>query len=199
MNYKDQLVLTGQVNDVGNYTRTNVDKSYRTGIEAEAEWQLAKKISLSANATFSRNKIKNFNQYVDNYDDGTQLATAFNNADIAFSPDIIAAAVVSYMPFNDLTVSFNTKYVGKQYLDNTSNETKKLKPYTTSDLRLGYKIKTKLIKEIGFGVLANNIFSHLYESNGYTYSYIYGAKEIAENYYYPQCGINILGQVSLKF
>ncbi|MEO5569847.1 MAG: TonB-dependent receptor [Bacteroidia bacterium] len=199
MNYKNQLVVTGKVNDVGNYTRTNVDKSYREGIEAEVKWQPINKINLAANATYSRNKIKIFNQYIDNYDDGTQLEKKFSNTDIAFSSCIIAAADISYVTLKHLTVHFITKYVGKQYLDNTSDHTKKLKPYSISDLQLGYILKTKLIKEIGFGILANNIFSHLYESNGYTYSYIYGAKEIAENYYYPQSGINILGQISLKF
>jgi iron complex outermembrane receptor protein len=199
MNYKDQLVLTGKVNDVGNYTRTNVDKSYREGIETEMEWHPVKKLSLKANATFSRNKIKDYIQYVDNYDDGTQIIKTYNNTDIAFSPNLIAAADICYSPFQNLTFDFITKYVSKQFLDNTSDNTRKLKPYTVNDFRLGYSVKTKLVKEIGFGILVNNIFNHLYESNGYSYSYVYGGKEIAENFYYPQSGINILGQVRLKF
>jgi iron complex outermembrane recepter protein len=199
MNYKDQLVLTGKVNDVGNYTRINVDKSYREGVEGEIECHLLKKINFTANVTISRNKIKAFNQYVDDYDAGIQIIKIFKNTDIAFSPNIIAAAQVSYEPVKNLLVSFITKYVGKQYLDNASDNTKKLKPYSASDLGLEYKLKTKLVKEIGFGLMLNNIFNHPYESNGYTYSYIYGGKEIVENFYYPQSGINILGQVRLKF
>ncbi len=199
MNYKDQLVLTGKVNDVGNYTRKNVDKSYREGVEGEIEWHLLPKINFMANVTWSRNKIKEFNQYIDDYDKGVQKIKTFKNTDIAFSPEIIAAAEVSYEPVKDLTVCFASKYVGKQYLDNTADNSKKLKPYSTSRLHLEYKFKTKLIKEIGVGVMVSNIFNHLYESNGYTYSYIYGGAETVENFYYPQSGINILGQVSLKF
>ncbi|MEP7171092.1 MAG: TonB-dependent receptor, partial [Bacteroidota bacterium] len=152
-----------------------------------------------ANATYSRNKITDYIQYIDNYDAGTQITKTYSNTDIAFSPNVIAAGDIRYEPVKNLTFDFITKYVGKQLLDNTSDNTKKLKPYSISDLRLGYTLKTKLVKEIGFGILINNIFNHLYESNGYSYSYISGEKEIAENFYYPQSGINILGQVSLKF
>lgn len=199
MNYKDQLVLTGKVNDVGNYTRTNVDKSYREGMEMEIDWNPLKKIKFLANAAISRNKIKNHNQYVDDYDTGAQQIKTFHNTDIAFSPNLVAGADIRYEPIEDLTFDFITKYVSKQYLDNTSDNTKKLKPYSISDLRIGYKLKIKPVKEIGLGIMINNIFNHLYESNGYSYSYIYGGKEIAENFYYPQSGINVLGQVSLKF
>lgn len=199
MNYQDQLVLSGQVNDVGNYTRINIDKSYRTGTEFEIEWRPSQKLRFSANTTLSQNKIKDYNQYIDDYDAGIQTIRTFKNTDIAFSPAIISAGEISYEPVKDLFVSFITKYVGKQYLDNTSDETKKIKEYPVSTVQLGYKFNTKIIKEIELGVMVNNIFNHLYESNGYTYSYIYGGEETLENFYYPQAGINVSGKVNLKF
>jgi iron complex outermembrane receptor protein len=199
MNYKDQLVLTGQVNDVGNYTRTNIDKSYREGIEAEFEWKPLDKLQLAANATYSLNKIKNYNQYVDNYDAGSQVVKTYYNTDIAFSPEMIAGADIGYEPIKNFTVNVISKYVGKQYLDNTSDDSKKLKAYFVNDFEADYKIKIKLIKEISLGILVNNIFNRKYESNGYTYSYISSGQEVKENFYYPQAGTNILGKVSLKF
>ncbi len=199
MNYKDQLVLTGQVNDVGNYTRTNIDKSYREGAELEVQWMPMKKIIVAANATISINEIKEYKQYIDDYDAGDQVLRTYNNTDIAFSPNMIGAADIGYEIVKNLKVNFTSKYVGKQYLDNTSDNSKKINAYFINDLRVGYLLKTKIIKEIHFGILINNIFNHLYESNGYTYNYIYGGKETVENFYYPQAGTNVLGQLSLKF
>jgi iron complex outermembrane receptor protein len=201
MNYKDQLVLTGQVNDVGNYTRTNIDKSYRQGAEMDMQWMLLKKITVAANATISMNKIKEYNQYLDDYDSATgeQVLRTYNNTDIAFSPNIIAAADIGYEVVKNLKLNFTSKYVGQQYLDNTSDNSKKIDEYVINDLCAGYLVKTKVIKEVRFGVIINNIFNHLYESNGYTYSYVYGGVETVENFYYPQAGINVLGQVNLKF
>ena len=91
------------------------------------------------------------------------------------------------------------KYVGKQYLDNTSNEKRKLDPYYVADLRLAYKIKLKSINEIRFTLSVNNIFNNLYSSNGYTYGWIYGGVQYTYNHYYPQAGTNILGGVSFRF
>ncbi len=199
MNYRDQLVLTGEVNDVGNYIRTNINKSYRTGIEVELEIRPLKQILFSANATLSRNKIEAFNQFIDDYDVGVQVIREYKNTDIAFSPNIISSAIFTYNPFKEFSISFNTKYVGKQFLDNTSDESKKIKAYTTSDVQVNYSFHSKLIKEINLGLMLNNIFNRFYESNGYTWNYIYGGAETVENFYYPQAGINFLGQVSLKF
>jgi iron complex outermembrane receptor protein len=198
MHYTNQLVLTGQINDVGDYTRTNVDQSYRAGIEIEAGYRLTNRLSVTGNVTFSDNKIKTFNEYVDNYDIGGQDVIVHNNSDLAFSPNIIAAAGLKYEPINNLSISLIGKHVGDQFLDNTSTETRKLNAYTTFNLQTQYTVKDVLFKEMTFGLLVNNIFNESYENNGYTWGYIYGGERTVENFYYPQAGTNFLGRVVIK-
>jgi iron complex outermembrane receptor protein len=199
MSYKNQLVLTGKINDVGAYTRTNIDKSYRSGIELETSWRFAKAFLLSANATFSRNKVKNYREFIDNYDTGIQQEKSYSTTDISFSPNVIAAGNLAYSPVKGLNISWISKYVGKQYLDNTSDEKRKLNAFFVNNLLINYTIKPKFIKEIGVNLLLNNIFSEQYEPNGYTFSYIYGGQTTTENYYYPQAGFNFLAGLTLKF
>lgn len=200
MNYKNQLVLTGQINDVGGYIRSNIDKSYRTGIELVGGWQISDKIKWEANMTLSRNKIANSVEFLDNYDTGEQEKVSYSNADIAFSPSVIAGSSLNFNLFKDFNVALLSKYVGKQYLDNTQSESRKLNPYFTNDIRLSYNFSIpKVAKNIGFSVLLNNIFNTLYESNGYTFGYISESQTIRQNYYYPQAGFNFLTQLSLRF
>ncbi|MDJ1479019.1 TonB-dependent receptor [Cytophagaceae bacterium YF14B1] len=199
MYYKNQLVLTGQINDVGAYTRTNIARSYRMGVEVEGNVKLSSKWTLGANATFSKNKIRKYQEYIDNYDTQIQEIKEYKETDISFSPNIIAAGTLSYKPLAGLEVSWLSKYVGKQYLDNTSNNNRKLNSFFVNDIRINYTVKPKFVKEIGFNVLVNNMFNHLYESNGYTFSYISEGKFTTENYYYPQAGTNFLLSVNLKF
>ncbi len=201
MNYKNQLVVSGQLNDVGNPIKINVPESYRAGIELEFGAQLSKQWKWNANATFSQNKIKNFTEYVIDYDDenGGYQVTNHGNTDIALSPNVIVGSQWAYTPVKNLEVALLTKYVGKQYLDNTSNNARKLDAYFTNDLRLIYRIKPKWMNEITVSALANNVFNELYESNGYTYSYIYGGQTTTENFYYPQAGRNFLVSLGLKF
>ncbi len=200
MNYTNQLVLTGKVNDVGTPIRVNVPESYRMGLELQAGIQASKALKINANATFSSNKIKQFVETVPNADP-PYIATEnnFSKTDIAFSPSIVAGSQVLYTPIKGLEVGLLSKYVGKQYLDNTSNEARRLNAYFTNDVRIIHTFKTKLFKEIGVSVLVNNIFNTLYESNGYTYSYIYGGSTYTENYFYPQAGTNFLAGINLKF
>lgn len=197
MNYKDQLILTGEVNDVGAYIRDNVSKSYRMGIELEAGAMLGKKVSLSGNVTVSQNKIPSFTEYIDDYDNGGQIEIVHTNADLAFSPNIISSLAISYEPIKKLFFTFTSKYVGKQYLDNTSNDNRKLDAYFVSHLRADYAFKTKVFKEIKFGVAVNNIFNQLYANNGYTYGWYAGGAYARENFMYPQAGINFLGRLTL--
>ncbi len=199
MMYDNQLVLNGSVNDVGEPLRINVKNSYRQGAELEAGWKIHPKLSLLANATLSRNKIKRYDEIVFDYDSYTNDSTSYKNTDIAYSPSVIAGGEIIAEPQKNISLAFSSKYVGKQYLDNTSNEKRKLDAYWYSDFRAGYVIRTKLVSEIRMGILVNNIFNKLYESNGYTYSYIYGGETTTENFYYPQAGTNILAQVTFKF
>jgi iron complex outermembrane receptor protein len=199
MNYKNQLVLTGKVNDVGEAIRTNVPESYRMGVEIETGIQVSKVLKIKANATFSNNKIKNFTETIVNYDGGANVEKQYAETDIAFSPSTIFGSQILYNPVKNLELGFLSKYVGKQYLDNTTNENSKLNSYFTNDLRAIYTIKGKTLKEVNFSFLVNNIFNTLYESNGYTYSYISEKQTITENFYYPQAGTNVLFGVNLKF
>ena len=198
MHYKDQLVLTGQINDVGGYTRTNVDISHRAGLELEAGYRLTNKLSLTGNATLSNNEIKEFNEYVDNYDIGGQDTIAHTNSDLAFSPNIIASAGLKYEPLKGLNINFLGKHVGDQFLDNTSTETRKLNAYTTFNLQVNYTVKDVLFKEMTFGLLVNNMFNEVYENNGYTWGYVSGGERTVENFYYPQAGRNFMLRVLFK-
>ncbi|MCB2194956.1 MAG: TonB-dependent receptor [Bacteroidetes bacterium] len=199
MYYQDQLVLTGEINDVGSAIMTNVDQSYRLGLEINGGAQLTKKLDINANATFSRNKIQDFTEYVDNWDTGVQYENNLGETDLSFSPNIIANGNISYKAFKGFKVEFISKYVGKQYIDNTSSTERSIDPYFVNDLKLTYKIKTETIKEIGINLLVNNIFNHEYESNAWVYRYILGGEEYLMDGFYPQAGINFLGGITLKF
>jgi len=199
MNYRNQLVLSGQLNDVGAYNRINIPRSYRAGIELELGARLAKQLRWNANATFSQNKIENFTEYLDNFDNGEQEARTYRETDISFSPNVIAGSQLLYTPVKGLEVGLLSKYVGKQYLDNTSNESRKLDPYFVNDIRVIYAFKPKFAQEIAFTLLLNNVLNELYESNGYTYAYISEGRVTADNGYYPQAGRNFLAGVRVRF
>jgi len=204
MNYTNQLILTGEINDVGAYNRTNVAKSYRMGVELEAGYMVLKNLSVTGNLTLSANKIAAFTEYVDNYDNydanGNMIQNVIqhSNTDIAFSPNTIAAVGISYEPIKHLELNLLSKFVGKQFLDNTSTAERTLDAYYITNLAIQYTLPNCGFKEIKIGVLANNIFNHLYENNGYTFGYISGGKRITENYYYPQAGSNFLVRLTLK-
>lgn len=199
MNYKNQLVLTGEINDVGAYNRANVAKSYRQGVEAVFGLRIVKALSWNANATFSQNKIENYEEFVDDYDNGGQQKNSYSKTDIAFSPNVIAGSTLTFEPIKNLKFSFISKYVGSQFLDNTSTATRKLDAFFVNDLRINYSFKTKYIREIGIIVAVNNLFGEEYESNGYTWGYIYGGQRVAENFYYPQAGLNYMAGLTFKF
>ncbi|MBE7441737.1 MAG: TonB-dependent receptor [Flavobacteriales bacterium] len=201
MDYKNQLILTGELNDVGSSIRTNVDKSYRAGVEFSANFLISKKVTLGFNTTLSQNKIDQFTEVIYDYTDWNEVVVVENkykNTDIAFSPNIIAAGNIVYMPAKGLSLMLQTKYVGKQFLDNTSNAKRVIDAYKTVDGRLSYSIYPKKMREISFNLLVNNMLNSLYSSNGYTYSYIY-EKLITENFYYPQAGTNFLLGLTFKF
>lgn len=199
MNYQNQLVLTGAINDVGAYARTNVDNSYRAGIEMEAGYRILKNLSIAGNLSLSQNKVVSFTEYQDNYDTGIQTAIEHRNTDLAFSPNIIAAGAIEYLPFKNFSVNLIGKYVGRQYLDNTSNRYRSLNPFSLMNAEINYTIEGKLFHEIQVGLQLNNILNQLYENNGYTYSYIYGGQTITENFYYPQAGFHWMSRIQITF
>lgn len=199
MFYKDQLVVTGKINDVGEYYRQNVDKSYRIGAELDASYQISKQFVLNANAAFSRNKVKNFTEFFDDYDNGGQQTASYSLTDISFSPNQVLFGELVYKPLSGLAVALQSKYVGKQYMDNTQNESRKLDAYWVNNARLGYDFGFKGVKNINIGLLANNILNKKYESNGYTYRFQSGGSMVTENFYFPQAGTNFLLSLNLKF
>ena len=202
MDYTNQLILTGQINDVGGYTRTNAKESYRAGIELAGRYKIIPSLALSGAFTLSQNKIQQFNVYIDEYLDDepyySQELIAHKNTNLAFSPTIVSNAGLTFEPLKNLSIDWITKYVGRQYLDNTSNDNRSINPFSFSNLTLSYKITNKFFEEITFGFLANNIFNTLYSNNGYTFSYIYGGQTTTENFYYPQAGRNFMLRILMK-
>jgi iron complex outermembrane receptor protein len=201
MLYKDQLVNTGRINDVGAYTRQNVPNSYRTGIEAEAGYVFARWINVSANATFSRNKIRQFTEFLDNWDaaDGKQATIQHSNTDIAFSPAITAAGTLNIVPVKALTVSLLSKYVGRQYFDNTQNKARSTADYYVQDATVQYQLPLHFMQEVSVRFQVNNVFNRRYEPNGYTYPYIYNGQTMTDNYYYPMAGTNYMVGLNVRF
>ena len=198
MGYKNQLVLTGEVNDVGGYTRTNVDNSYRAGVEIELGYSIFKNLSATANATFSKNKIASFSEYVFNYDTNTEDELMHTNTDLAFSPNFIAAVGLIYEPMKGFEIGMISKYVGYQYLDNTMSDERKIDDYFFANFQLTYTLKNILFKEMTFGLQINNAFNKMYENNGYTWGFISGGERISENFYYPQAGRNFMTRLTIS-
>jgi len=196
MDYRNQLVQTGEVNDVGRSIRTNVDNSYRAGIELIGGLELSQRFSWNGNLTLSRNRILDFNYQVDG-----QLIETYDSKPIAFSPTIIGFSNFTYEPVNNLELSLKSKYVGDQYLDNTESEERMLEKYLLNNVKLSYTVKDKaLFRAIEASLEANNIFNVLYSSNGYVFPYLNeGDAPQYTNYYYPQAGRNFMGTLSLKF
>lgn len=195
MLYKDQLILTGDIDDTGDYKRENVENSYRLGLEIDADIQLNSQLSLRPNVALSSNKIKDFVLNRDN------ITTNLGTTNIAFSPSVIAGNALVYQPINNLQISLLSKYVGEQYLSNTDTEASKLKEYFTSDVNLVYELKTNSIfKSVLFTGLVNNVFNKKYVDRGYTYlDYWSEPTSFEVQGYYPQATRNFLVGVTLKF
>lgn len=182
MNYKDQLILTGNLDNVGNPIRSNSDKSYRLGLEVDATFELSKQFIIRPNFTLSQNKNVDLNVSENNY--GTTA--------IAYSPSVIAGNILVYKPLKSLQISWLSKFVGEQYLNNIELPSAKLQDYFVNDLNIAYEIKPKSVfKSIVLTGLVNNILGKKYVSNGYMYD-VYP-------YYYPQAGINFLAGATLRF
>ena len=199
MHYEDQLVLTGKINDVGAYTRTNIPKSYRAGLELVASAKITSWLNAAANFSVSKNKVKDFTEYIDDYDNGGQQINQYSSTDIAFSPNMVGGATINFIPLKNAELSLISKYVGNQYLDNTQNENRKLNAYYTQDARFIYTISKNCLKELNIILQANNVFDKKYEPNGYTFSYYYGGSLTTENYYFPMAGRNFMVGVNVKF
>jgi iron complex outermembrane recepter protein len=199
MNYIDQLILTGKINDVGAPVMTNIPKSYRLGIEVEAGIQVLTDLNWYGNLSLSRNIIPVFLDYTDNWDTGIQNQETLKNKPISFSPSVIAASVLDYNPVKNLHLGVDSKFVGKQYIDNTENSGRMLDRYMVQNFSVSYLIKNKMFKELTCKLLVNNLFDKKYETNGWVYKYIEGSTQQLMDGYFPQAGINYMFNVVLKF
>ncbi|MCU0318618.1 MAG: TonB-dependent receptor, partial [Flavobacteriales bacterium] len=205
MDYRDQLVLTGELNDVGAALRTNVAESYRAGVELMWALQATRRLTWRANASFSSNRVRNFVEYVDDWDTGAQRVIEHGTTDLAFSPSIVAGSELTFRCWEqqgrgqaDLT--FVTKYVGEQYLDNTGSSDRMLDPFLVNDLRLNLGlVGTKTFRHIDLNLTARNLFSELYESNGWVYSFFEGDRRQSFIGLFPQAPVNFLGGLTVRF
>lgn len=202
MRYKDQLVLTGMINDVGAYTRINVPDSYRAGVELQGGYVFSNWLNATANLTLSSNKIKAFTEYLDDYDAlgewVGQKAIQHKNADIAFAPSVVGGAIINLLPVKNLEIGLISKYVGKQYLDNTQNNGRQLNDFYTQDARVIVSFSNKLFNALNITAQVNNVFNRKYAPNGYTYAYLYDGAVSADNYYFPMAGTNFMIGVNIK-
>ncbi|MBD3582296.1 TonB-dependent receptor [Flavobacterium selenitireducens] len=200
MKYNDQLVLTGELNDVGAPIRENSGKSYRLGLEVEAALAITDKWSIRPNVTVSTNKNQDFVFQRDG------SLTNLGDTNIAFSPNVVAANAITFAPATGFQVTLLSKFVGEQYMGNIDSETSKLDSYATSDLSISYEWKNVgFFRSVAISGLVNNIFDYEYESNGYFYTYdddfsTPGTVTTVEGAgFYPQAGINFLAGLTLKF
>jgi iron complex outermembrane receptor protein len=203
MLYNNQLVLTGQINEVGAAIMSNVKNSYRLGIELVANYYPIKFFHWKISGTFSLNKIRNYEQFIEEYDKDWYfigLVSAFmKNSTISFSPTVVASNIFQFYPFNNFGVNLTTHYVSKQYIDNSQDNNHVIRPYCVSNVNLNYQIhKIKRMKLTLF-ISINNIFNKRYESNAWIWQAQVNKELYYEDGYFPQAGINVLGGIKVKF
>lgn len=199
MGYQNQLALTGKINDVGSYTRINIDKSYRLGFEIETQIEFNKMIEWKFNMSLSENKIKTFYEYVDDWTNGGQVINKYENTDLVLSPNCIIGSNFIIKTKKKLKIIFNTKFVNRQYLDNTQTKSRSIEPYMVDDLILQYEFKLSKVKNINIGLMINNIENKSYIANGYTYSGIINNNRKDFSFVYPQSGTNVLSRIVFLF
>ncbi len=212
MDYKNQLVLNGKINEIGELMAENVPNSYRMGVELQAGMQFTDWLRWQVNATLSRNRIKDYVGYVSDYDADTwddmwtQTAIEAGNTTIAFSPSLTMGSMLAF-DYKGFTASLQSQYVSRQYLDNFERKEDSLDPYFVNNLDVAYTFKLPHIRSITVGATIYNLFDERYETNGYSMTsalYPGGSKDAKYTLYsdprfYPMAGINALGHVTLRF
>ena len=202
MEYNNQLITTGEVNDVGAYIRENVKKSRRFGVELTNVLN-TKDFYVNSSLSLSRNLVYNFNETL--YDYGADFSqyniieNKYGVTDLAFSPGVLLNNHFEWKANKFLSFILNSKYVGKQYLDNTSNEKRVLKDFLINDFKIQTNLTNNVFNNLFFKIEINNIFNVKYSSNGYTFGYYGGMDyEVRENYFYPQATRNIMFSISIE-
>jgi len=212
MKYKDQLILTGKISEIGEMLTSNIADSYRSGIELTAAAKFTNWVRWDGNVTLSNNKIKNFTEEgVEVLDadwspvidpitnEQLKRNTFLGTTDIAYSPNVIANSIFTFN-YKALECGLHSNYVGKQFIDNTSDKARSIDAYFVNNLNLKYVWKLNKIKSVDFNVLVNNLFGEVYENNGWTwYSAEVGGERYNDLRFFPQAGRNFLASVTLKF
>ncbi|TLM90646.1 TonB-dependent receptor [Hymenobacter jeollabukensis] len=205
MDYRNQLVNTGQLNDVGSAIRTNIPRSFRTGVELTgAAGLLQNRLTLSSTLTLSRNQLRNYLETVYVYDDDYNLLDTreltYRNSTISYSPAVVSASTVEGEPLKGLRLALLYKTVSRQYLDNSASAARSIPAYQVMDLRLRYTLRPSWMRELELGLLVNNLLNKEYVNNGYTFgNFDPAGQRLSYNYYYPQATRNFLASVGVKF
>lgn len=203
MMYKDQLVNTGEKNSVGYDLMTNVDDSYRSGIEVAANYEMNKFLSFNLNFTYSQNKIEDYKQTISVYDAGwankRKVVKNYGDVTTSFSPDIVSNAAILVKPIENLDIQLKAKYVSEQYFDNTESDDRKIDAYFVNDLDISYNLAAISLKAVTLTASVYNIFDHEYETHAYGGFSEVGGKEENWMYYFPQAPANFMFKANIKF
>ena len=204
MDYDNQLVQTGEQSDIGEALTTNVKKSYRMGVELNAGWAPLSWLSVEGNAALSKNKIKDFDEFVESWDASENYVhqSHYSNSTLAYSPSAILNGFIDFH-HKGFTATWHTNFVSKQYIDNSESDVRSLPCYSQSDLQLRYTsdvTKAAGIKNVTLGLDFNNVFSRHYAASGSTwYGWYTGGQRYQALAYVPMAGFNVMGHLTLKF
>ncbi|MEM9527976.1 MAG: TonB-dependent receptor [Bacteroidota bacterium] len=210
MLYRDQLVLTGQLNDVGEYIRANVPNSYRLGVELQGGYRINDRFTVGGNLAISRNRVDGYTEFLDDFDENFsslgQVEVLREDTPLAFSPNVVGALDLSYAVVNkgphQLETGLQAKYVGERYVDNSGDPAAALEAYHYADLRIAYTLRPQGDSRLGalrVTLLLRNITDQLYFSNGWSYRYRFAGEQTLQQGLFPQAGRNFLLGVGLDF
>ncbi len=204
MHYRDQLVLNGAVNDVGEYVRENVSLSDRVGIELSTQWEPTRSFTWGLSATAASHTIRDYVESLDNYDEGGVTTVNHGTTPIAFSPSGIVSQQLTWA-HRAWTATAETKWVSRQYLDNTGTKSRSIDPYTVSSVQVSVnasqgQIANRLgLTELTMTLRLANLFNESYVANGYTFGFIAGGETQYFNYVYPQAQRHVMTTLRLGF
>ncbi|MDR1499876.1 MAG: TonB-dependent receptor [Tannerellaceae bacterium] len=198
MDYSNQLILSGKISEIGEPLTTNIKDSYRAGVELTAALRITPCLSWNGNLTLSRNKIKGFTEYVDNWDTGGQEARYLGATDIAFSPALIANSRIDFTR-KGFSAGLSSQHIGRQYIDNTSSKDRSIDAFFVSNLHIGYTFKPAFMKEVSIDININNIFNERYATNAWVYSYMLGGERFKDDGYFTQAGAHAMARLTMRF
>lgn len=210
MHYRDQLVVTGEINDVGELLRANVANSYRLGLELQGGYRVSERMDIGGNLALSRNRVRAYTEFLDSFDENFgylgQDAVEREDTPLAFSPSVVGALDINYRVVNSgphlLEAGLQTKYVGERFVDNSGTEGAALDAYNYTDLRVAYTLRPQGESRLGalrFTLLVRNVADNLYVTNGWSYRYNFAGDETLLKGMYPQAGRNVLLGLGLDF